>query len=106
MFVEILLQHEVHVRFLPERAPQQEPDRDQADGQDLPPGPLVLDPHGAVHPPGPVAALAGGELDGFIVHLVRLRGHARLWSQSRGSHFRQPSAWHEAGCYTVGMNTS
>jgi hypothetical protein len=53
-----------------------------------------------------VAALAGGELDGFIVHLVRLRGHSRLWSQSRGSHFRQPSAWHEAGCYTVGMNTS
>ena len=102
MFVEILLQHDVHFRFLPEHAPQQEADGGQADREHLPPGPLVLAAHGALHPPGAVAARAGGELDGFILHLVsRLRGRGRLLRAQGGGPGGGQPAWRQAGSEAV-----
>lgn len=69
MLIQLLLQLCINVRLFSQRTPQKEGDGKQADGEDLPPGPLILAPQGAVDFPGSVTGFTGGELDGLVVHL-------------------------------------
>lgn len=88
-----LLQLCINVRLSSQCTPQQEAAEHQADGEDLPPGPLKLTPHGAVHFPGSVTGFAGGELDGFVVHLfIPIFGFSwPLRAQSEGPYTVQPA---------------
>ena len=92
-FKQRLLQLCVNVWLSSQRAPQQEAGEHQADGEDLPPGPLELTAHAAVHFPGSVTGFTGGELDGFTFHLfVPIFGFSwPLRAQGEGPHTVQPA---------------
>lgn len=70
MLVQMLLQLGVDVRLFSQYTPKKKADGKQADREDLPPGPLMLAPHGAVNFPGFVTGFTGGKLHGFTFHLI------------------------------------
>lgn len=74
MLIQIFLQLSINVRLSSQCAPQKEANAKQAEGEDVPPTPLKLAPHGAVYFPGPVTGFTGGELDGLIIHLFVVAG--------------------------------
>lgn len=88
MLKQLFLQLFIKACLSSQYTPHQEPTTEQADRENLPPGPLKVAPHGAVHFPGPVTAFADGELNGLVVHLI-LRAFGRglpLGAQGEGPH--------------------
>lgn len=74
MLEQLLLKLSVNVCLLSQPAPQEEAGAEQAEREDLPPGPLVVAPHGAVDSPDPVTGFAAGELDGLALRLAVISG--------------------------------
>lgn len=93
MLKQLFLQSTVHVRLLPEEAPEDEADGEHAEGQDLPPWTLEPTAHGALHCPRPVAGFTCGELDGLREGLLVIAGTwratglgAEVWRERQPSH--------------------